>query len=183
MASYIKISKRLSYLLRHSMSPLYVDIWTGWANVSTILQALRVQFPEVNRAVLDEIVTSDRKQRFSYDKSGKKIRANQGHSIPGVVVEMEEPEPPELLYHGTATRFLDAIMRNGLKPMGRLYVHISPDYETAVNVGSRHGKPVVLAIRAKEFVADGNKLYRSANGVWQAEAVPVKYFDIMYVEE
>ena len=180
--NYTKISKRLSFLLRHSTDPIYVDLNGGWANVSTVLQVLHTQFPEVNRAVLDEIVASDNKGRYSYDKFGKKIRANQGHSIPGVIVDMEEPEPPQFLYHGTATRFLDAIMKDGLKPMRRQYVHISPDYETAVNVGSRHGKPVVLVIKAKEFVADGHKLYRSTNGVWQAEAVPTKYFSIMFEE-
>lgn len=183
MPNYTKISKRLSFLLRHSTDPLYITLDGGWAPVSSVLQVLRAQFPEMNRAILDEIVASDSKGRYSYDEFGKKIRANQGHSIPGVIVEMEEPEPPEFLYHGTATRFLDAIMRDGLQPMSRQYVHISPDYETAVNVGKRHGKPVILVIRAKEFVADGHKLYRSANGVWQAASVPVKYFDVMYVEK
>ena len=119
---------------------------------------------------------------YSFDSTGTKIRANQGHSIPGVVIEMEAPEPPEFLYHGTATRFLDTIMKDGLKPMTRQFVHISPDYETAVKVGSRHGKPVVLKIRAKDFVDDGNELYRSSNGVWQARCVPPVYFTICYSE-
>ena len=112
-----------------------------------------------------------------------KIRANQGHSIPGVVIEMEAPEPPEFLYHGTATRFLDTIMKDGLKPMTRQFVHISPDYATAVKVGSRHGKPVVLKVRAKDFVADGNELYRSSNGVWQAKAVLPEYLTVLFSEE
>ena len=90
-------------------------------------------------------------------------------------------EPPELLYHGTATRFLDSIMREGLKPMNRQFVHISPDIETAIKTGKRHGKPVVLIINAKQFVSDGNELYLSANGVWQAKAVPTKYFEVQYI--
>lgn len=172
----LKASKRLSYLLRHSQDPLYVDLRGGWAPVKTILQELGL-----TRAELDEIVASDTKGRYSYNSAGTKIRANQGHSIEGVMIDMERPDPPEFLYHGTATRFLDTILCEGLRPMRRQYVHISPDFETAVSVGKRHGKPVVLAIRAREFVADGHDLFRSANGVWQATFVPVRYIDVRYV--
>ena len=91
---------------------------------------------------------------------------------------MESPEPPEFLYHGTAERFLDTILKEGLKPMTRQFVHISPDYETAVKVGRRHGKPVILKIRARDFNNDGNELYRSSNGVWQARYVAPEYFTI-----
>ncbi len=170
-----KSSKRLSFLLRHCQEPVYIELQGGWAKVSTVLDVLHI-----NRATLDEIVAEDEKGRYSFDFTGKKIRANQGHSIPSVVVDMEQPEPPELLYHGTATRFLDDILRDGLKPMRRQYVHISNDMETAVKVGSRHGTPVVLIIHAKQFVTDGHRLFRSANGVWQAEAVPPQHFTIHY---
>lgn len=170
---YEKKSKRLSYLLRHCQDPLLVDLQGGWANIDAILQELKL-----SREELDGIVAEDAKRRYSYDGTGKRIRANQGHSIPGVVIEMEKPEPPEFLYHGTATRFLEDIMRDGLKPMSRQWVHISPDYETAVAVGKRHGKPVVLKIRAREFAADGHELLRAANGVWQAAFIPPKYFEI-----
>lgn len=173
-----KISVRLSYLLRHCRQPLYVDLHGGWASVEIILEALRQQYPETDRAVLEKIVAADRKGRYAFDETGTRIRANQGHSIPGVQVEMAQPEPPEWLYHGTAERFLPTIQREGLKPMSRQFVHISPDSATAVMVGSRHGKPVVLRIRAKDFVADGHALYLSANGVWQAEAVPPDYFTV-----
>ena len=172
-----KAGKRLAYILRHCTEPLYIDLKGGWAPVRDILRLLNL-----TRGDLDAIVAADNKGRYSFD-TGTKIRANQGHSIPGVVIEMERPEPPEVLYHGTATRFLDDIMRDGLKPMSRQYVHISSDFETAVQVGKRHGKPVVLVIRAKEFVSDGHDLFLSANGVWQAPAVPTCYFDIRYVEE
>lgn len=183
MMELTKISKKLSYLLRHSIDPLYVDLSGGWADVSIIIKALKEKYPQVNRAVLNELVANDEKGRYSYNTDGTKIRANQGHSIPGVVVEMEQPTPPEHLYHGTAARFLDSIMRDGLIPMSRQYVHISPDYDTAVKVGKRHGKPVVLIIDAKRFVADGNELYLSANGVWQAKQVPPEYFTIKSVNE
>lgn len=173
--NFEKAGKRLSYILRHCTEPLYIDLNGGWTPVRDILRLL-----DLSREELDVLVSTDSKMRYSYDASGTKIRANQGHSIPGVVVDMDRPEPPELLYHGTATRFLDGIMRDGLRPMSRQWVHISPDYETAVAVGKRHGKPVVLAFKAKQFVADGHDLFRSANGVWQAAFVSPEYLEITY---
>lgn len=172
-----KLSKKMSYLLRHSTEPRYVDEY-GWADVVDIIKELRKREPKFNLRALEQIVAEDEKGRYSFDNSHTRIRANQGHSIPNIHVEMSQPEPPELLYHGTATRFLDSIMSEGLKPMSRQFVHISPDYETAVKVGSRHGKPVVLEFRAKDFVADGNELYLSANGVWQAKFVPAEYLAV-----
>lgn len=168
-----KKSKRLSFFLRHCQNPCYIDRMGGWASVAEMRLLL-----QLTREELEEIVATDTKGRYSFDETGTRIRANQGHSIPGVELDMEQPEPPEILYHGTATRFLDAILREGLKPMNRQWVHISPDYETAVIVGKRHGKPVVLTIQAKKFVEDGQALYRSANGVWQAKAVPPTYFTV-----
>lgn len=177
-----KISVQLSYMLRHSRDPLYIDLDGGWAPVETVLNALRQRYPLVTRETLDAIVAADKKGRYSYDSTGTKIRANQGHSIPDVMVEMTKPEPPEFLYHGTAERFLPAIMKEGLKPMTRRFVHISSQYETAVTVGKRHGTPVVLVIRAADFVADGHALFLSANGVWQTKAVPPAYFTVERVE-
>ena len=173
-----RISVKLSWMLRHCQNPLYIDLSGGWADVEEIITALNERYPGFDRETLEQIVAEDKKGRYSFDESGAKIRANQGHSIPGVVIEMESPEPPEFLYHGTAAQFLDAIMREGLKPMKRQYVHISPDYETAVKVGGRHGKPVVLQIRARDFKNDGNELCLSSNGVWQAKAVPPEYFTV-----
>lgn len=174
-----RISKRMSYMLRHSIQPLYVDLDGGWADVNEIIEGIRKSEPEFDLTVMEQIVAADAKGRYSFDDSHKRIRANQGHSIPNIVVEMTRPEPPEILYHGTAERFIDSILSEGLKPMSRQFVHISPDYETAVKVGSRHGKPVVFAFRAKDFVNDGNALYLSANGVWQARCVPAKYLKII----
>ncbi len=169
------ISKRLAYMLRHSREPLYVNP-EGWAEVALVLEVLSAAFSGMNREILDRIVAQDRKQRYAFNETGTHIRANQGHSIPGVTVQMTSPTPPERLYHGTATRFLPGILAEGLKPMSRQFVHLSGTFDTAVSVGKRHGKPVVLEIRAGDFVRDGHKLLLSANGVWQAEAVPPEYF-------
>ena len=177
-----KISKRLSWLLRHCQDPLYIDPQGGWAPVETILHALSKKNRTVDRQMLETIVATDEKGRYSFDASGERIRANQGHSIPGVIIEMEKPAPPEYLYHGTAGGFLPSIMEKGLLPMSRQYVHISPDYETAVRVGTRHGRnhggTAILEFAAGDFVRDGHDLWISANGVWQAKIVPPQYLQV-----
>lgn len=178
-----KISVQLSYMLRHCKAPLYISLEGGWADVDMVLEVLGRRYPGMNRQILDEIVAADAKGRYSYDPAGSRIRANQGHSIPGVQVEMTAPTPPEFLYHGTATRFVPAILKKGLKPMSRQFVHLSGALETAMTVGRRHGKPVVLVIRAAEFAADGQELFLSANGVWQARAVPPEYLSLISPEE
>lgn len=175
------ISKQLSYLLRHSTEPQYINLNGGWADTETIIEVLKKTYTNIDMDIIEQIVDSDAKCRYSFNNSHSKIRANQGHSIPGVIIEMDSPDPPELLYHGTATRFLSSITEQGLKPMSRRFVHISPDLETAIKVGKRHGKPVVLVIRAQKFVEDGNKLYLSQNGVWQAEYVAPEYFTVKYI--
>ena len=177
------ISKKLAFLLRHCIEPLYIDLDGGWADSNVILKALQSDYPDVNMELLEEIVSEDKKGRYSFDENHKRIRANQGHSIKGVVILMDEPEPPELLYHGTAIRFLNTIMTEGLKPMKRQFVHISSDIETAIDVGKRHGKPVVLIIRARDLAAAGHKLYRSSNGVWLTDEVPTDFFTIHYINK
>lgn len=174
-----RVSKRLSYLLRHCTDPQLVSLDGGWADVKTVMAQLRRKWPDLRRTDLESIVAEDEKGRYSFDASGGRIRANQGHSIPGVRMEMERPTPPRLLYHGTSTRSLPLILRHGLLPMSRQYVHISSDPETARRVGQRHGNPVVLVIDAQRFIADGHTLMRSANGVWQAREVPPEYLSVL----
>lgn len=126
--------------------------------------------------MLEEIVRTDNKQRYRFNEDKTLIRANQGHSIT-VDVELEEQEPPEFLYHGTAERFLKSIMEEGLKPMSRLYVHLSKDQETAEKVGKRHGKPVVLKVHSGQMNRDGCSFYLSENSVWLTKRVDVKYIE------
>ena len=174
-----KISKKLSYLLRHSTDPLYIRPDGGWADVGEIISALKSSYKETTIEILEQIVAEDKKGRYSFNEDHTMIRANNGHSISGVRIIMDQPEPPEFLYHGTATRFVDKIMKEGIKPMLRQYVHLSGDLETAIETGKRHGKPVILRIRAKEFVDDGYELFRSSNGVWLTSEVPCKYISIL----
>lgn len=167
----IRIGKRLAFLLRHDKDAFEegrIDMF-GWRQVSELAQL------GYDRATLDEIVATNNKQRYEYSADGIKIRARQGHSI-AVNVELKETIPPAVLYHGTATKYLDSIYQNGILPGTRLYAHLSADEQTAINVGSRHGKPFVIKIDCRKMLADGCKFYLSNNGVWLTETVKPEYF-------
>ena len=174
-----RLSIFLSLVLRHKPEEGHVTLDEhGWANVEELLTGFRSTGRKIDRDILEEIVATDKKQRYSFSQDKKLIRANQGHSIP-VDVELKQKEPPEFLYHGTAEAFLDAINAEGLKPMSRLYVHLSKDIETAIKVGKRHGKPVVLQIHSGEMHRDGQPFYLSENGVWLTKKVESRYFERM----
>ena len=169
-----KISKYMSLILRHKPQVIGIQLDAhGWADVNALLAGISKKYP-INRDILEEIVQSDEKQRYSLSEDGTKIRANQGHSIQ-VDVELPLAEPPETLYHGTAQRFAASIEAQGLLPQNRLYVHLSPDPETAEKVGRRHGEPVIYLVAAGQMYRDGYRFYLSANGVWLTKVVPAPY--------
>lgn len=173
------LSVFISLVLRHNPEAAGIRLdGHGWANVDELIAGICGTGRKIDRAMLEEIVATDQKQRYSFDKEKKRIRANQGHSIP-VDVELKEMEPPEILYHGTAGRFLGNIAREGIRPMSRLYVHLSADAATAQAVGKRHGNPVVLKIYSGRMHGDGIPFYRSENGVWLTKKVDVKYFEVL----
>ena len=128
----------------------------------------------LNKALLDEVVFTNDKHRFAYSADGLSIRANQGHSI-DIELALEPTTPPDTLYHGTATRFIESIKEQGLIKKQRQHVHLSALQETAVSVGQRHGKPIVLSINSKQMHEDGHLFYLSNNGVWLTEFVQVEY--------
>lgn len=169
-----RASKALSYFLRHSIDFVDKD---NWAETDKIVEKIASQFDGFTADILKQIVTEDGKKRYCLDCSGTKIRANYGHSN-NLRLKLEaisdEDAVPEVLYHGTATRFLPSIMEQGLLPMTRSYVHLSTDADIAFQVGKRHGKPIVLCIDAKQMVRDGHSLYYK-DGLWFADAVPAKY--------
>lgn len=170
-----KLSKFLSLILRHKPSEIGITLDEhGWANVNELIEGINSSGRVINMELLEEIVKTDNKGRYSFNEDKTLIRANQGHSIP-VDVELKESIPPDVLYHGTATKFIDSIKKQGIKSMSRLYVHLSKDLDTAVKVGSRHGKCVVLKIDAKKMFKDGIKFYLSENGVWLTKYVDWKY--------
>ena len=160
-----RISKYISLILRHKPEVIGIKLDThGWADVNALLAGISRKYP-INRDILEEIVQSDEKQRYSFSEDGTKIRANQGHSIQ---VDVELPVT-------AAQRFAASIEVQGLLPQSRLYVHLSPDPETAEKVGQRHGQPVIYLVDAGQMHRDGYLFYLSANGVWLTKVVPAPY--------
>lgn len=166
-----KISKYLSLLLRHEPERENLDMDSnGWVHCDEIIDKLNITFSDI-----EYVVKSNDKNRFSFNDDKSKIRANQGHSLSWVNVEMNEVKPPDILYHGTATKFVSSIKENGLIKGNRNHVHLSDDIETAKSVGLRHGKLYLFEIDAKKMYEDGYKFYLSKNNVWLIEYVPKKY--------
>jgi putative RNA 2'-phosphotransferase len=145
--------------------------------VNELLCACAVHGKTISRQQLDDLVTSSDKQRFAFNEDRTRIRANQGHSVQ-VELDHKPATPPDVLYHGTPEKFVESILRDGLKKMQRHHVHLSPTRETASKVGERRGKPVILAIRAKQMHADGITFYLTPNNVWLVDEVPAKYLSI-----
>ncbi len=169
-----KISKYISLILRHKPEAAGITLDEhGWADVGELIRGIQ-KTQRFNMEMLEEIVRTDQKQRYSFNEDKTRIRANQGHSIP-VDVELPVTEPPEILWHGTGQKYVESIDWTGLIPKGRLYVHLSGDRETAVKVGSRHGKPMVYQVDSGQMAKDGYLFFRSVNGVWLTKQVPVKY--------
>ena len=171
-------SKFLSLILRHKPETIGIKLDEhGWADVSELISGISKTRP-FDMKMLEEIVRTDNKQRYSFNEDKTLIRANQGHSIP-VDVELEKKTPPEFLYHGTGEKFVSSIDKEGLLSKSRLYVHLSKDTDTAVKVGSRHGKPVVYRVEAGKMADDGYEFFLSVNGVWLTKAVPAEYLTKM----
>lgn len=175
MADHVRISKTLSYWLRHrpDEAGLTLDA-QGWAPVDDTLAALAARKLPSDIDTLLAVVESSDKQRFEISPDLARLRARQGHSVQ-VDLALEPVEPPDLLYHGTVDRFLAAIMAEGLSKMRRHHVHLSPDTETARRVGARRGKPVVLVVDARAMRGDGLVFYVTENRVWLTESVPARF--------
>ena len=167
-------SKFISLILRHKPEVIGISLDEhGWANVDELISGVSKTHP-IDINVLQQIVSEDEKQRYSFNEDKTLIRANQGHSIP-VDVELEEKQPPEILYHGTGKKYVSSIDEQGLIPKSRLYVHLSSDTDTARKVGQRHGKPFIYTVRSGDMFRDGYKFFYSANGVWLTKSVPRMY--------
>ncbi len=174
-------SKYLSLILRHQPEAAGITLDEhGWADVDELIAGVSKTRP-FDRAMLEEIVATDEKQRYSFSEDGTRIRANQGHSVP-VDVELEQRVPPDVLFHGTGEKSVSSIELQGLLPGSRLYVHLSPDAQTARKVGSRHGRPVVYTVDSGAMARDGYVFYLSANGVWLTKEVPPRYLRQMTPE-
>ena len=168
------ISKFIALILRHKPEAIGITLDEhGWAEVDKLVAGISQTTP-FSREMLEEIVKTDHKQRYSFNEDHTRIRANQGHSI-AVDVELKQETPPKILYHGTGEKYVSSILKQGLIPKSRLYVHLSRDAATAEKVARRHGKPVIFTIDAESMSRDGYIFYLSVNQVWLTKEVPVKY--------
>ena len=173
----IKTSKFLSLILRHEPERVGLKLGEGgWVDVGELLAAVNRHGVSLSMDDLKHIVATSDKKRFAMTEDGARIRASQGHSVE-VDLLYAPQQPPELLYHGTATRFLESIRQQGLKKMERHDVHLSAETKLTLQVGGRHGKPALLTIRAGEMRRAGFEFRCSANGVWLVDHVPAEYIE------
>lgn len=175
----VDTSKLLSYVLRHRPDSIGLQLdASGWADVDVLLQRLAEHGKAVDRALLERVVADNDKQRFAFDAARTRIRASQGHSIQ-VDLALQPTQPPDVLYHGTASRFLKSILASGLRAGNRRHVHLSGDVDTARRVGARHGFPVILHVDTARMRADGAVFYRADNGVWLTGPVAPRYLRVL----
>lgn len=175
----VRISKFLSLVLRHQPQIIQLQLdEQGWADVEDLLLKTKRKGIPLHREALQHVVDTNNKKRFAFNEDGTKIRASQGHSI-AVDLGYKESIPPAVLYHGTAEKNINIIVQQGLQKIKRQHVHLSTSKETAVRVGQRHGKPVVLEVSSGRMHSDGYSFYLSANGVWLTEAVPATYLRLL----
>ena len=171
-----EVSKFLSYVLRHQPDSIGITLdREGWTDIASLISAAAHAGKQFDHECIRTMVATSDKKRFSISEDGLRIRAVQGHSTGSVDISYAEKMPPELLYHGTATRFLASIHKEGLRPGSRQYVHLSQDEDTARMVGQRYGTPVVLKIRALLMYEQGFKFYQAENGVWLTPSVPAAF--------
>ncbi|MDR2220542.1 MAG: RNA 2'-phosphotransferase [Methylobacillus sp.] len=173
---HVEISKFLSLVLRHKPESIGLTLDTeGWVDIDVLIACANQAGQILTRQLLQEVVETSDKKRFTVSEDGLRIRAAQGHSTESVAIAHVEKQPPEFLYHGTAMRFLDSIREKGLLPGSRHYVHLSEDEQTAIAVGQRYGKPIVLKVKALLMAEQGFKFYQADNGVWLTGNVSIEF--------
>lgn len=173
-----KLSVFISLILRHKPDVVNIELDEfGYANVEDLIDGVIKSGRRIDFDILQQIVQQDKKDRYSFNEDKTLIRANQGHSI-NVTVSLTEVVPPQFLYHGTATRFVESIIMHGINRMSRLHVHLSDNKETALQVGRRHGMPMILTIDALKMYRDGYKFYLSKNNVFLTDFVPSEYIKV-----
>ncbi|MEK7484201.1 MAG: RNA 2'-phosphotransferase [Planctomycetota bacterium] len=173
-----KISKSLSYHLRHNPDELGIQLDSaGWVDVEVLLKAYQERKFPISLDELSYVVENNNKQRYAFSSDRKKIRASQGHTV-DVELDYHEATPPETLYHGTAAHNREILLKTGLKKMQRHHVHMSPERDTAINVGKRHGKPLIFLVASLKMHQAGYVFFCSANGVWLTDYVPPEFLTL-----
>ena len=169
-------SKFLSLVLRHRPEAIGLELDSeGWLELGMLISKAGEHGKELSTELIREVVATSEKQRFALSGDGLRIRANQGHSIAGVDLNLKPQQPPEELFHGTVAAFLGAIRSEGLHKRSRNHVHLSIDETTATQVGSRRGVPIVIRVASGKMHQQGHQFFQAANGVWLVEEVPVEF--------
>ncbi|MBO9700520.1 MAG: RNA 2'-phosphotransferase [Sporocytophaga sp.] len=173
-----RISKFLSLVLRHQPESIGIRLdENGWVDPELLIFKMNKHGFNLSMEILDHVVATNNKKRFAYNESKTQIRASQGHSV-NIELGYEPQKPPAILYHGTAERFSESILKTGLDKQSRQHVHLSLDIDIAISVGKRHGKPVIFEVASETMFADGFVFYLSENKVWLTDHVPVKYLKL-----
>lgn len=173
-----RISKFLSLILRHKPEKIGLQLdANGWANVAELLSKAHKNNRRFTLVELEEIVEKNDKKRFTFNEDHTMIRANQGHSLKTIDLQLEAIVPPDFLYHGTVSKFMEPIRKNGILKMNRQHVHLSKDKATATVVGNRRGKAIILSIRTGDMHRAGFTFHCSKNGVWLTNHVPAEFID------
>ncbi|SEQ72382.1 RNA 2'-phosphotransferase [Pseudomonas sp. NFPP19] len=169
-------SKFLSYVLRHEPQAIGLELDSeGWGDIDALISGAAKNGRQLSRELIELVVEGNDKKRFALSADSRRIRAVQGHSNKAVQLQLEAKQPPAVLFHGTATRFMDSINEKGLIPGSRHHVHLSQEIDTARAVGQRYGKVVILQIDAQAMQAQGFTFYQAENGVWLTDQVPVGF--------
>lgn len=170
------MSKFLSLVLRHQPEVVGMKLdQEGWLDIDQLVINANARGKKMTLDLIHEVVATNDKKRFALSDDGLRIRASQGHSVSNVDLNLQETEPPTLLYHGTVEAFIERIRATGLQKRSRNHVHLTADEATAAKVGARRGKPTILRVAASEMHNDGHRFFLSANGVWLVDAVPISY--------
>ena len=174
-----RLSKFLSLVLRHQPETIGIKLdQNGWVDVGELIEKANRHGINIDIELLKHVVSTNPKKRFAFNDSLDKIRASQGHSL-GIELGYTNQRPPEILFHGTSEKSVSSVIKTGLEKRSRQHVHLSSDFETAIKVGQRHGKPVVLMVFAEQMYKDNFSFYLSDNGVWLTDSVPSKYLEVM----
>lgn len=177
---YANLSKEISYALRHAPWEYELELdCQGWVVLDQLVYSLNEssKFHGLTEADVLKMIEASEKKRHEVIEG--KIRALYGHSVP-MKIQKTPAEPPEVLYHGTAQRFVDSITNSGLKPSGRQYVHLSQDIKTALVVGKRRdSKPVILRVQALKAWEDGIMFYHGNEKVWLADLIPSNFIKVL----
>lgn len=175
-------SKFLSLVLRHKPEEIGLELdASGWVSIANLLEALERSGKKISQQLLLRIVEENDKKRFAISDDGLSIRASQGHSV-AVELGYSPEAPPAQLYHGTVKKFLPSIRDQGLIAGQRHHVHLSANLDTAIQVASRRGNPVILEVDSQKMAEEDLQFYVSENGVWLTDHVPIRFISFPNVE-